>query len=105
MGVDMKVKKETASEKISVSETVAVKKSKGLTVNIEIVSRRAQRNAGLDIPQEFGIHDVLKVVGKVNKTPQYVLWHNGEPVASETGGTDCIAYLYLKDGEVRGWSV
>jgi len=72
--------------------------------NVTKVNREIQRRAGLDIPADFGLLDILRKI-TVTETPQYVLWNNGEPVANETGGIDVIAYLYLKDGEIRGWSI
>lgn len=73
-------------------------------LNVKIINREQQRRAGLNIPADFGIDDILKAV-KITDKLTYVLWNDGKPVASETGGTDCIAYLCLKDGLIEGWSI
>lgn len=72
--------------------------------DVQIVDRRVQNAAGLDIPKGFGLKEILELVD-ISEKPIYVLWNDGKPVASETGGTDCIAYLCLKNGEIVGWSI
>jgi hypothetical protein len=88
-------------DKIVLDEKILEKEFFG---GIHIVDRSQQMRAGLDIPKEYGIHEILEYID-VTEKPQYVLWNNGNPVANEAGGTDCIAYLYLKDGNMRGWSI
>lgn len=97
-----------AGKKVHKTDDRLVSKvSKSLPLwNITIISGRIQRQAGIDVPEKFDIVKVVKELGvKITGEPTYILWNDGEPVANETGGTDCIAKLYLQNGEIRGWSV
>jgi hypothetical protein len=89
--------KKIAKDKLAKKEKMLLPAS-----NFKIVSRKAQRH--LNILDEYGLTQILEVV-KITEKPQYILWNDGKPIANEVGGTDVIAYLYIKDGEIRGWSI
>lgn len=83
---------------------------KEFKTDIQLISRqaitRAGQREGFNIPSVFVFLNVLpKLAKKITKNPVYVLWNNRDPVLNEKGGKDCIAWLYLEGGIIKGWSI
>ena len=83
-----------------------MKKLKPQTSGVMITGREVTQRARVNVPDDWRLDDhISEIMPHLSEEPRYVLWNKGELKVNKVGGTDVIAYLYLEDGALRGWSI